>query len=474
MTARAAGRVGLALGALVVAVPFFAATTFIGDDHLFLAFARHAPQPFVPLYADQHGGEYYRPLPMFVWWCLGRAGWGSAPFAALALALHAAAAALVAALLAALGRPRAVALTAGALMLLAPQNLEAAYWFSASTDLFATVFVLGSLLALVRERWLLAALLALAAYLSKESALVLPLLALVLYRAPWRRRLGAVAPQVALAFVVLAVRRLVLHGPGGSGDLRADQAARALQMVSGVVHVFTGSALLPEVLAFGLGTAALALAVLASIRRREARLLPWLFSGLALLPLAAAGWVVGARYFYLPAVGIVWAVAEAIDGTGAATRNAVLAALLLLGLGQAALRRRDVASYDLRVAAARRAVEAGVGAGHRQFHIDGGIKDLDLAVKEDPALGEAAAEILVLNDVPASFAIVPHALEGPASIVVAAPPIPPSGGYHFGDVRVVGLARRGDEPTLGGRIVARDLTLEVKQRLDGAGLDGQN
>jgi hypothetical protein len=57
----------------------------------------------------------------------------------------------------------------------------------------------------------------------------------------------------------------------------------------------------------------------------------------------------------------------------------------------------------------------------------------------------------------------------------------------------VGLARRGDEPTFdevlarfpdlrfirlrptpGGRIVARDLTLEVKGRLDGADADGQN
>jgi hypothetical protein len=386
-----------------------------------------------------------------------------------------------------------VALTAGALMLLAPQNLEAAYWFSASTDLLATTFVLGSLLAFLRERRLVAAALACAAYLCKESALVLPLLSLALYPAPWRRRLGAVAPQLALAFVVLIVRRLVLHGPGGSGDLRASPPLRAFQIASGLGHLFTGTALLPEVLAFGLGTAALALCVLASVRRREARAVPWLFAGLALLPLWAAGWVVGARYFYLPAVGIVWAAAEAIGGAGPAARNAALVVLLVLGLGQAALRRREVASYDLRVAAARRAVEAGAGAGHRLFHIDGGIKDLDLAVKEDPALGPAAGEILVLNDVPASFAIVPRGLEGSASIVIAAPPIPPSGAYHFGDVRVVGLARRGDEPTFdevlarfpdlrfirlrptpGGRIVARDLTLEVKGRLDGADADGQN
>ena len=144
MTRRAAVRAG-ALLAWWSAVPFFVATTFHGDDHLFLAFARHAPHPFVAFVSDAHGGEYYRPLPMLVWWLLGRPAAGSVPFAALAFLLHAGAAALTALLLRALGRPAAVAGGAAVGMLLAPQNLDAAYWFSASTDLFATVFVLAAL-----------------------------------------------------------------------------------------------------------------------------------------------------------------------------------------------------------------------------------------------------------------------------------------------------------------------------------------
>ena len=64
-------------------------------------------------------------------------------------------------------------------MFLAPQNLAAALWFSATTDLLATVFVLGALLALLRGRRLVAALAALAAFLSKESAFVLPLLSVL-------------------------------------------------------------------------------------------------------------------------------------------------------------------------------------------------------------------------------------------------------------------------------------------------------
>src|SRR5262245_51758771 len=74
---------------VIGAVPFFAATTFTGDDHLFLAFAHHAPSPLAPFTSDMHGGEFYRPLPMLVWWLLGRAaGTATWPFAALAFVLH--------------------------------------------------------------------------------------------------------------------------------------------------------------------------------------------------------------------------------------------------------------------------------------------------------------------------------------------------------------------------------------------------
>jgi len=86
---------GLGLAGLVVALQFFAATTFIGDDHVFLVFARHVGNPFLPFVRDLHGGEYYRPLWMTLWWLLGQAQsvW---PFAVGALALHTAAALLVA------------------------------------------------------------------------------------------------------------------------------------------------------------------------------------------------------------------------------------------------------------------------------------------------------------------------------------------------------------------------------------------
>jgi hypothetical protein len=496
-----ARRAGVAVAAVllaVVAVPFFGATTFHGDDHLFLAYARHAPQPFAALVSDAHGGEYYRPLPMAIWWLLGRAGPHTAPFAALALALHAGGAALTARLLGALGRPPAVAWGAAALMFLAPQNLDAASWFSASTDLFAAVFTLAALIALVRGRAVAAAAAALAAYLSKESACVLPLLALLVLRGlPWRRRMAAVAPQIVLLAIVLAARRAVLHGWGGAGDARAGLAAKLFQIASGLGHVFTGEGLLAAPLALGAGAAIVALTVFAAIRRGHAAgdggwWTPLAFAAIAAAPLLAAGWPVGARYFYLPSVGLAWAIAEALAGAGAAARAVIAGVLLLIGGLQGAERRRDVVSYDRRVAAARRVVAAGLPAGQRVFSIASGVKDLDLAVKEDRALPPGAGEALVLTDVPASFVLVPPALAAATAPLLARPPLPPSGAYRFGDARIVGLARRDDNPSLeevlqqfpdmrffrlrpvaSGQIIARDVTDETRRVLGGEGLDGE-
>ena len=152
-----------------------------------------------------------------------------------------------------------------------------------------------------------------------------------------------------------------------------------------------------------------------------------------------------------------------------------------LGALQAAARRSEIVEYEARLGAARRAVVEGARRGARVFHIDGGIKDLDLAVKEDPALAPVADELLVLGDVPASFVALPPALAPRAAFLLAAPPLPPSGAYRFGDARVVGLARRGDDPTLdevvarfpdirfirlrstpGGRVIGRDVTEQVR------------
>jgi hypothetical protein len=297
----------------------------------------------------------------------------------------------------------------------------------------------------------------------------------------------------------MAARAAVLGGWGGAGDARAGPGAKLLQIAAGLTHVFTGDGVVPEPLAFGLGTAVIAVVAFAAVRSRRAPAtggtgwLPFAFCGLAAAPLLAAGWAVGARYFYLPAVGLSWAAAEALAGAGPAARVTIAGVLVLVGAMQAGQRRGDVVSYERRVAAARRAVAAGLQNGHHVFAIMSGVKDLDLAVKEDPKLAAQAGEMLVLTDVPASFVIIPPALAAAAAPLVAQPPLPPSGAYRFDGVRVVGLARREDGPSLSevatrfpgirfirlrpvasGQIIARDVTDETRRVLDDEGLDGES
>lgn len=495
--ARAAAGLAVAAALACVAVPFFTATTFFGDDHLFLTFARHVHNPLRAFVTDLHGGEYYRPLWMVFWWLLARGG-GAVPFAATALWLHLTAGILVAALLRALGRSGRVAAAAGALMVLSPQNLAAASWFSATTDLLATDLALVALWASVRRRPLFAVMATAAACLCKESAYALPALSVVVLAAGAdrvRARRAWLLPvgQLLVVAGVAAVRRGVLHGWGGSGEAGGGVLARLVQILAGLAKTFTGDEIVPIPLALAVGMAILALALWSAARRPggPARFAPLVFAGVAAAPLLAAGWAVGARYDYLPSIGLCWAVAEALDGAGEAARVTCAAALVLIGVGQAAARRQDVVSYERRLAAARRAVAAGVAAGHHVFHVDGGLKDLDLALKEDPRLESEG--ILVLDDVPASFAIIPPELDVAARPLLAAPPIPPSGAYQFGDVRVVGLARRGDEPDLaealawfpdlrlirlmqapGGRVVGRDVTERLRRALDDGDPAGQD
>ncbi|HET6147861.1 MAG TPA: hypothetical protein VFH68_10035 [Polyangia bacterium] len=493
----------VAVFAIAVA-PFFWSITFFTDDHLLLAFARYTPNPLAAFGHDLHGGEFYRPLSMSLWWLLARLGGGTIwPFAVLAAALHLLVAMEVAWLLLALGGGRTAAWSAAAFFWLSPQTREAALWAAAFPDLLGTALVLGALLALLRGRRVAAIGFGACAFLTKESAIVLPLLALLMLIG---RNRGRPAVEIArrwevsilgaLAAGYLLARWRVLGGWGGTGDERAPLTGRLLQISSGLIHVVTGTDVFPEALAWGAGVAVLGVALLAVWRTRKsdaappAVLAPVAFIVVAVLPLFAVGWIVGARYFYLPAVGLAWLVGQALARAGAAWRVGGFLFMVVLGGVQTLARHDDVAAYDRRVEAARRAVIDGVDHGHRVFHIAGGIKDLDLAVKESPALRAAEDRLLILGDVPASFVAIPPELESAAAILVAAPPLPPSGAYHFGARRVVGLARRGDEPTLdeviarfpdlrllrlrltpGGRVIARDVTQEVGRSLDAGDAD---
>ena len=448
MRARVIVAAALLLG--LVAWDFVAATTFVGDDYLFLAFARLEPNPLLAFVRDMHGGEYYRPLPMLVWWLLGRVGQGAEwPFGLAAFLLHAGSAALVVALGRGVGFTLRVSLTAGALFLVAPAEREAALWFAASTDLLATLATLAALVCLLRDSrgWRAASVvLAGFAYLSKETALLLPLLGVAAKFAAssWqtaaaentegrgegteflRACVVPVLPHMVVAAGYLVVRFAVLGGPGGTNDPVAPWWGRGLQVAAGLVHAVTAYAPLPEVLAWLVGGVVL----------------------LACLPLPAAGWVVGARYFYLPAVGLVLMLALAVDTRGAVGAMVAIALLAVMGLGSTANRMAEVRRYRAVVAAACGAVATGVQAGHTIFLVRNGVKDLDLAVKLSSPAGRLPQSLLVIPDVPSSFVWMPDGLASRAGFLLARPPLPPAGEYRFGGQHIMGLARREEAPDL--------------------------
>lgn len=471
---------GLVLVALV-GWDFATATTFLGDDYIFRLFGRLEANPFVAFVADKHGGEYYRPIPMLLWWTLERLAGGQAwVFALVSFLLHLLCAALLVAVGRVLGLDRRTAMVAGALFFVSPAQREAALWFSASTDLLAVACVLGAAaLFLSTGRWQRpwSVLVALVACFCKESALVLPALlsAGLWFRdrqqgvAPSLRRcVVPVVPHLAGAAAYLFVRFLVLGGLGGAGDPVAPWYARGLQLASGLVHAVTAYAPLPDGLAWAAGAPLLALAVVVAWRRSPWGRFALVWVGLTLLPLPAAGWVVGARYFYLPAAGLFLLVAIALAAAGRPVLAASMAFLIGLGVLTGHHRAAEIRRYRQAVATADAAVREGRARGHRIFLVRGGLKDLDLALKLPPWRAKLDADFAVLADVPASFLWLPHDLAQRLDFVLAHPPLPPSGAYGFGGERIAGQARREDAPAL-DLVLSRLPELRILQLRDEGG-----
>jgi hypothetical protein len=440
---------------------FAMATTFLGDDYIFRAYARLESNPLLAFVADKHGGEYYRPIPMLLWWVLERLSGGQAwVFALWSFLLHLLCAALLALAGRALGLARRPAILAGILFFAAPAEREAALWFSASTDLLAVAAILGTLAAfLAGKRWTraLSVLLAAVACFCKETALVLPvLLAAALWfrekgqgRSPtiWRC-LPPILPHLAVVVLCFVARVAVLHGVGGTNDPPAPWWAWSIQIVGGVVHALTAYAPLPEWLAWVAGACILAVATVAAWRRNAlvGFALVWVFA--TVLPLPAAGWVVGARYFYLPAAGLVLLAAMALEAANTMVTVGAIVCFLGLGLLSGSHRATEVGMYRQVVAAANAAVTEGLAHGHRIFFIRGGVKDLDLAVKLSSNGPRPQVGYVIFPDVPASFIWLPHELAERLNFVLARPPLPPAGAYRFGDETIVGQARREEAPDL--------------------------
>jgi hypothetical protein len=139
-------------------------------------------------------------------------------------------------------------------------------------------------------------------------------------------------------------------------------------------------------------------------------------------------------------------VALAIQARGTGAAMVAVGLLVALGLPATATRMGEVRRYGNVLAAARDAVVTEGQAGHSIFLVRNAVKDLDLALKLTST--GLPQPLLVLPDVPASFVWMPEVLAEPAGFLLAQPSLPPAGAYRFGGQRIMGLARRQEDPDL--------------------------
>ena len=371
------------------------------------------------------------------------------------------------------GRPSwrrlGAALAVAAIWALHPLKVESVAWASERKDVLFAAFYLGSLLAYLRwvegrRRGSLAAsaLLALAAMLSKATAITLPaallLVDLALRRRWHRRRLAEKLPHLAAALVAAYLYGL-LPGPGAAGGSLAllagsDPAGR----LAGAAHrhlAFAGHWLAPSHLAplypipaflaqpgwarmagYALAHLALLGAVLAAARRRPRLAAAALFYSLTLLPTLVAPIsttnYLSDRYTYLPTFGLSTLAVLALRPVWrwrAAARPVLATAAALLCLALAGLSHRQVRvwrdsetlwTHTLAVQPPHPYAYNNRGAArNRRGDVDGALADFELALERQPDYAVALANragILrrrgrprqALADLDRALALTPH------------------------------------------------------------------
>lgn len=204
--------------------------SFLSDDFIIVArAAAQTPASLLEFFTKAAGDGFYRPLGAVsfaldsLW-----AGFDPVRWHVSTLALHAVNAVLVLWLAWRSGASRFAGLFAAALFVVHGSRPETAVWIASRYDLLATVFVLAGLLFFLRARgavglggmmWHTAAFLSMVlALLSKESALIFPVLLLVvapLDRANRRGSLRTLSPYWAGTAVFFLCRWSLFGGIGG-------------------------------------------------------------------------------------------------------------------------------------------------------------------------------------------------------------------------------------------------------------------
>lgn len=195
---------------------------YLLDDWLHLVLARALPDPFYLFTHDCMLGAFFRPLGTAWWWWLSRIGDPEPTMRHLiAAGLYLTGAIMIGLAVRAWRDDGRVGLTAAVLWLASPIGLSGLCWFSCAYDLLAVALAGLALwrgLRFIQYGWkpdlFFAGLAAMLAMWSKESALILPAVLLLLaWSAEFRqtRRTGVMTGiMFAIAMAVLIHRHLIL------------------------------------------------------------------------------------------------------------------------------------------------------------------------------------------------------------------------------------------------------------------------
>ncbi len=290
---------------------------------------------------------YYRPLLTLTFlldrWLFGVDAAGSH---VQSLLWHLLVVALVAGVLR--GRVGATRANVAALIFgLHPVQSEAVVWISARNDLMAAAGVLGTLLALDRRKWGLAALAAFSACLSKENAFLLPAVIFV-WRRAWGERL---ARQEVVAIGLALAAAFALRSQATLGGFTLEQAeisfnARsafygAVTMLGWVTWPWplttTASLYMPAPHPAAWPAAVATLLLFAGLLRAGRARAAWLLllaAGVFAPSAFGVRWygTLGERYLYLPLFGLVAAIVATAPARRAQAPALAVATLAALGV----------------------------------------------------------------------------------------------------------------------------------------------
>jgi hypothetical protein len=372
------GRVaGIAvLMALVAAIAYSRALSvgFLSDDYVIQSWILDGRVPW-------DGSRFVRPVALTLWHVILSLAGGSVALHVLSIALHATNGALAACLAARLGLSRPAVIVAALVFVLWPTQVEAVVWAAALFDVLAATWVLLAVLLCLRETPLvsdavdvsLVCALAALALFTKESAVALPVLALIAAAPRWVRARGwqkrgatllAILAGATVAYLIWRVSAgLPVAGtPTFSRYVLKEQLSRTFATLAAPLSIETIGG--HPIVAWLFAAVVVILAATATLgpgpRQNghvvAAQGMSW--SLIAAAPtlgfLLIGAYLDGSRYLYLPALGWGLTLGGLLDASSRDHRARLGTAALLAGLvGCAALQQQRSLS-DWRAAATER------------------------------------------------------------------------------------------------------------------------